>query len=217
MARRPKANPAKKEKTVIEEGRCHKCNAWVAVESVKDIDPKVPELFWCVQLAAAAVPSFIFFILGGSMQRLVIRARELQVKAVFIFKTTSFRKLLLWSRISMLDEFRLTSPLAMVLTMLSPCSHAPRTLSTDIICRVSLTCSFAMFSILLCPEFHAPRALPAGTMYPLLKYNAAALRLHSEFHSRRDSWCSIATRQGRIRPNNTILDKQLDTSPDLSL
>ncbi|EIN04451.1 hypothetical protein PUNSTDRAFT_138494 [Punctularia strigosozonata HHB-11173 SS5] len=52
MAKRPKANPAKKEKPVIEEGKCHKCHAWVAVESVKDIEPKVPELFWWKHAAA---------------------------------------------------------------------------------------------------------------------------------------------------------------------
>lgn len=39
-------NPAKTEKKEITEGRCHKCDKWVAVDGVKDVEVKVRELFW---------------------------------------------------------------------------------------------------------------------------------------------------------------------------
>ena len=32
---------AKQERTHIEQGKCHKCNKWVAVEGVKDVEVKV--------------------------------------------------------------------------------------------------------------------------------------------------------------------------------
>ncbi|KAJ7226249.1 hypothetical protein B0H12DRAFT_1030547 [Mycena haematopus] len=36
----------KLERTEIKEGKCHKCLCWVAIETVKDVEVKVPELFW---------------------------------------------------------------------------------------------------------------------------------------------------------------------------
>ncbi|KAI0319470.1 hypothetical protein OF83DRAFT_782420 [Amylostereum chailletii] len=41
---RPKA--AKRERTEMVEGRCHKCKKWIPLESVKEGDAKVMELFW---------------------------------------------------------------------------------------------------------------------------------------------------------------------------
>nr|GAT59737.1 predicted protein [Mycena chlorophos] len=38
--------PKKGERTQITEGKCHKCTKWVAVQSIKDVEVKVPELFW---------------------------------------------------------------------------------------------------------------------------------------------------------------------------
>ncbi|KAF8452080.1 hypothetical protein L210DRAFT_3384424, partial [Boletus edulis BED1] len=39
-------NPAKNERTSIQEGKCHKCRKWILVESIKNIDIKVKELYW---------------------------------------------------------------------------------------------------------------------------------------------------------------------------
>ncbi|KAF8550723.1 hypothetical protein OG21DRAFT_1499629 [Imleria badia] len=39
-------NPAKNERTSIQEGKCHRCKKWVLVESIKNIDIKVKELYW---------------------------------------------------------------------------------------------------------------------------------------------------------------------------
>ncbi|KAH0835670.1 hypothetical protein J3R83DRAFT_9424, partial [Lanmaoa asiatica] len=33
-------NPAKNERTSIQEGKCHKCKKWILVESIKNIDIK---------------------------------------------------------------------------------------------------------------------------------------------------------------------------------
>ncbi|KAF8228693.1 hypothetical protein L208DRAFT_1424360 [Tricholoma matsutake] len=38
--------PGKLEKPIIQEGKCHKCHKWVAVEGIKDIQNKVKEIFW---------------------------------------------------------------------------------------------------------------------------------------------------------------------------
>ena len=37
----PRPHPAKKEKSEIVEGKCHKCRKWVAIEGVKDMEIKV--------------------------------------------------------------------------------------------------------------------------------------------------------------------------------
>ncbi|KAH0578331.1 hypothetical protein H2248_003950 [Termitomyces sp. 'cryptogamus'] len=42
----PRTNPAKYERTSICEAKCHKCTRWVPVEGIKDVQPKVKELFW---------------------------------------------------------------------------------------------------------------------------------------------------------------------------
>lgn len=39
-------HPLKFERSEILEGRCHKCKNWVPVESTKDCEVKVKELFW---------------------------------------------------------------------------------------------------------------------------------------------------------------------------
>lgn len=36
----------KLERSEILEGRCHKCKKWIPVESIKDCEVKVKELFW---------------------------------------------------------------------------------------------------------------------------------------------------------------------------
>ncbi|KAF9458076.1 hypothetical protein BDZ94DRAFT_1174351, partial [Collybia nuda] len=36
----------KKEKPAIQEGKCHKCKKWIAVEGIKDMESKVKEIFW---------------------------------------------------------------------------------------------------------------------------------------------------------------------------
>ncbi|KIP01999.1 hypothetical protein PHLGIDRAFT_122849 [Phlebiopsis gigantea 11061_1 CR5-6] len=42
----------KHEKRSVEQGRCHRCRAWVNVEGVKDVEVKVPEIFWWKHAAA---------------------------------------------------------------------------------------------------------------------------------------------------------------------
>ncbi|CAA7270831.1 unnamed protein product [Cyclocybe aegerita] len=42
--RRP--NPGKKERHQIQQGKCHKCDKWIAVEGIKDMENKVKELHW---------------------------------------------------------------------------------------------------------------------------------------------------------------------------
>ncbi|KJA22705.1 hypothetical protein HYPSUDRAFT_66920 [Hypholoma sublateritium FD-334 SS-4] len=42
----PRINPGKKEKLQIQQGKCHKCQKWVAVEGIKDMESKVKELYW---------------------------------------------------------------------------------------------------------------------------------------------------------------------------
>ncbi|EIM85150.1 uncharacterized protein STEHIDRAFT_148337 [Stereum hirsutum FP-91666 SS1] len=37
---------AKNEKSEIEEGKCHKCKKWIPLESIRDTELKVKELFW---------------------------------------------------------------------------------------------------------------------------------------------------------------------------
>jgi len=37
----PRPNPGKKEKHSIQQGKCHKCAKWVAVEGIKDMESKV--------------------------------------------------------------------------------------------------------------------------------------------------------------------------------
>ncbi|PPQ70343.1 hypothetical protein CVT24_013004 [Panaeolus cyanescens] len=42
----PRPNATRTEKNKIQQGKCHKCDKWVAVEGIKDMESKVPELFW---------------------------------------------------------------------------------------------------------------------------------------------------------------------------
>lgn len=37
----PRINPGKKEKLQIQQGKCHKCQKWIAVEGIKDMESKV--------------------------------------------------------------------------------------------------------------------------------------------------------------------------------
>ncbi|KAI0084414.1 hypothetical protein BDY19DRAFT_898530, partial [Irpex rosettiformis] len=51
----PQSKPgfkSKHERSQIEQGKCHKCNKWVAVEGVKDVEVKVKEIFWWKHAAA---------------------------------------------------------------------------------------------------------------------------------------------------------------------
>jgi len=43
---KPRLQVAKHERDRITEGMCHKCNKWVALETVKDTEVKVKEIFW---------------------------------------------------------------------------------------------------------------------------------------------------------------------------
>ncbi|KAJ7119442.1 hypothetical protein C8R44DRAFT_624268 [Mycena epipterygia] len=38
--------PKKTERAEVQQGKCHKCLSWVAVQTVKDMEVKVKELFW---------------------------------------------------------------------------------------------------------------------------------------------------------------------------
>ncbi|KAG6850360.1 hypothetical protein H0H93_014314 [Arthromyces matolae] len=42
----PRLNAGKNERKAICEAKCHKCSKWVPIEGVKDVQPKVKELFW---------------------------------------------------------------------------------------------------------------------------------------------------------------------------
>ncbi|KAF8808952.1 hypothetical protein BYT27DRAFT_7232550 [Phlegmacium glaucopus] len=48
----PRLNPGKKEKHLIQQGKCHKCTQWIAIEGVKDMESKVKELHWWKHAAA---------------------------------------------------------------------------------------------------------------------------------------------------------------------
>ncbi|KAF8955898.1 hypothetical protein BDZ97DRAFT_1672758, partial [Flammula alnicola] len=48
----PRPNPGKKEKHRIQQGKCDKCDKWVAVEGIKDMESKVKELHWWKHAAA---------------------------------------------------------------------------------------------------------------------------------------------------------------------
>ncbi|ETW76436.1 hypothetical protein HETIRDRAFT_244264, partial [Heterobasidion irregulare TC 32-1] len=45
-------NPGKHERATLREARCHRCRQWVAVEGVKDVEPKVKEIYWWKHAAA---------------------------------------------------------------------------------------------------------------------------------------------------------------------
>ncbi|KAF7329033.1 hypothetical protein MVEN_02533400 [Mycena venus] len=42
----PRSAPKKGERVEVNQGKCRKCLCWVVIETVKDIEVKVPELFW---------------------------------------------------------------------------------------------------------------------------------------------------------------------------
>ncbi|KAF8645345.1 hypothetical protein AX16_007849 [Volvariella volvacea WC 439] len=39
-------NPGKNERSLLKEGKCHKCSKWVPIEGIKDLESKVKELYW---------------------------------------------------------------------------------------------------------------------------------------------------------------------------
>jgi len=45
-------DPGKHEKSEILQGKCHKCERWVPVEGIKDVEVKVKEIFWWKHAAA---------------------------------------------------------------------------------------------------------------------------------------------------------------------
>ncbi|KAI6127083.1 hypothetical protein F5141DRAFT_371747 [Pisolithus sp. B1] len=45
-------NPGKRERTHIVEGKCHKCKKWIPIESLKDLEIKVKEIYWWKHAAA---------------------------------------------------------------------------------------------------------------------------------------------------------------------
>lgn len=48
-----RANAGKKERKVVQQGKCHKCESWVAVEGIKDMESKV-RFFLLLQLISHA-------------------------------------------------------------------------------------------------------------------------------------------------------------------
>lgn len=52
-------NPGKRERTHIVEGKCHKCKKWIPVESLKDLEIKVKEIYWWKHAAACHQGSHI--------------------------------------------------------------------------------------------------------------------------------------------------------------
>ncbi|TFK27101.1 hypothetical protein FA15DRAFT_587096, partial [Coprinopsis marcescibilis] len=55
----PRPNSSKNEKQKIEQGRCHKCLKWVAVEGIKTMTCKVKELFWWKHAASCHKKSIV--------------------------------------------------------------------------------------------------------------------------------------------------------------
>ncbi|TFK51485.1 hypothetical protein OE88DRAFT_1659513 [Heliocybe sulcata] len=47
---RPLDNAGPKERKEMTEGRCHRCRAWIGCLGIKDVEVKVPEIYWCVFL-----------------------------------------------------------------------------------------------------------------------------------------------------------------------
>jgi len=46
MSPRPNAAVAKHERTIMLEGKCHRCTKWIGIEGVKEGDAKVKEIYW---------------------------------------------------------------------------------------------------------------------------------------------------------------------------
>ncbi|KAJ6584290.1 hypothetical protein B0H10DRAFT_1832892 [Mycena sp. CBHHK59/15] len=38
--------PKKTERAEVQQGKCHKCLRWIVIETIKDVNVKVKELFW---------------------------------------------------------------------------------------------------------------------------------------------------------------------------
>ncbi|KAJ8689028.1 hypothetical protein PTI98_013092 [Pleurotus ostreatus] len=45
-------SPGKKEKSTLQQGKCHKCRKWVPIEGVRETDLKVKEIMWWKHAAA---------------------------------------------------------------------------------------------------------------------------------------------------------------------
>ncbi|KAF8152340.1 hypothetical protein B0H34DRAFT_724751 [Crassisporium funariophilum] len=77
----PRPNPGKKEKHRIQQGKCHKCAQWVAVEGIKDMESKVKELHWWKHAAACHQDSVLagdegYFEDDRVFQKLVLLASD---------------------------------------------------------------------------------------------------------------------------------------------
>ncbi|KAF9650371.1 hypothetical protein BDM02DRAFT_3064302, partial [Thelephora ganbajun] len=43
---KPRNQVTKHERSQVTEGKCHKCSKWIPLETIKDADVKVKEIFW---------------------------------------------------------------------------------------------------------------------------------------------------------------------------
>ncbi|KAG6372647.1 hypothetical protein JVT61DRAFT_7399 [Boletus reticuloceps] len=80
-------NPAKNERTSIQEGKCHKCRKWILVESIKNIDIKVKELYWYAPNMIIAI--FALSCAGGNTLLYAIRANKWRETMTFFWTMKS--------------------------------------------------------------------------------------------------------------------------------
>ncbi|KAI0039392.1 hypothetical protein FA95DRAFT_1577620 [Auriscalpium vulgare] len=55
----PRPHATKLERNTMREGKCHRCGKWTPVEGVKNMETKVPELYWWKHAAACHGTSHI--------------------------------------------------------------------------------------------------------------------------------------------------------------
>ncbi|KAJ3552724.1 hypothetical protein NM688_g4001 [Phlebia brevispora] len=54
---------SKYEKSQLVQGRCHKCKKWVNVEGVKDVEVKVPEIYWYILSSSSVTLTYMSYTL----------------------------------------------------------------------------------------------------------------------------------------------------------
>ena len=126
----PRPNPGKKEKHSIQQGKCHKCAKWVAVEGIKDMESKVSSFYLRKKkpsadgglvgqrIALVRLPflrfmkefgsEFYVFGLyreGGNMRLLVIMIPHSKEKAIIMKLTLFWRSLWRCKRMVVFDCF----------------------------------------------------------------------------------------------------------------
>ncbi|KAJ6510387.1 hypothetical protein C8R45DRAFT_387482 [Mycena sanguinolenta] len=55
----PRPAATKLERTEMKQGKCHKCLCWVDIETVKNVEVKVPEMFWWKHVASCHAGSVL--------------------------------------------------------------------------------------------------------------------------------------------------------------